>query len=161
VITWANWKARIRANAFPYGAARELRTRHYNWILDGLIELQQKVTCLRQSHRDVIPHADTLYHCGATVIPAPAKAVIKGLSTKTADDTCAVVNYEPVSYDDVECYLRDLATCGCGVPELYGYYYKMASICLTRLIPTTCFTRGQPRTRRAGAVGAITRCIGA
>ena len=120
-MTYAQFSTRVRAAVWPEGEAENLVDTHKNWVLDALIDLQQKVPCLQHYHKD--QHAnDWLFNCGASFFTAP-RGFIFGLYTVLDDDWCPKVRYDPVSEDQMRCLLADNQECG-KLYDPYPFYYE-------------------------------------
>lgn len=119
-MTFAEFVTAVEATVFPEGVAENLVSNHRKYIIDGLIDLQQKVPCLQTRHRNSHDQSDVLFDCGATVFNAP-RGFIQSFHTIPADDCCARVWYDPISPDQMRCYLSDQQLCGYKY-RAYGFY---------------------------------------
>src|SRR3990167_5080107 len=92
-MTYSAWSAARRAAVWPEGEAENLVANHNRWIQDCLIDLQNKVPCLRGFHRDQHRAEDSYFDCGASVYDAPV-GFIKNVHTILETDCCARVYYD-------------------------------------------------------------------
>lgn len=128
-MTFAQLVTAIGQTVFPERRAGNLLANHRLYIIDGLIDLQRKVPCLRTGHVTRVRQDDTFFNCGANAFAAPHGYMVK-LWTEVDGDHCAKVDYKPTDRDDFECKLADLDACGCVTPpyyldeytDLYWYY---------------------------------------
>lgn len=120
-MTFLELTQQVSLNVFPEGEARRLRDVHKDYIRDGLIDLQRKVSCLQAKHYNHVPYADTYWNCGATVFDAPRGYII-GLKTIIDGDFCDEIRYDPVTKEDIECMIRGQKD-ACGITAPHGYYY--------------------------------------
>lgn len=128
-MTFLEFKTLVYKEAFPQKDSTRLDARHEGWIKDCLIEIQQKVKCLQENHREYIMQEATYYSCGSTAFPIPAKAYIKGLRVQQTEDPCSYV--EAVPYTEVEFrgILQRIKNCFCSPPtgspdaDYAGYAY--------------------------------------
>ncbi len=111
----------ISSTVFPEGEAENLQANHRKYIVDSLIDLQQKVPCLRTQHRDRISMVDTFTECNASVYSAP-KGFISQIYAVTQDNCCAKRYFQPVDWDEMEQILKDNKNCGTLLDPTYYYY---------------------------------------
>lgn len=111
----------ISRTIFPEGEAENLVANHRKYITDALIDLQQKVPCLRTQHRDRISMADTFTECNASVYSAP-RGFISQIYAVTQDNCCAKRYFQPVDWDEMEQMLKDNRNCGTLIEPTYYYY---------------------------------------
>lgn len=101
----------VAATVFPEGEAENLLRNHRQYITDALIDLQQKVPCLRVQHRDRFSIADTYLECGASVVTAP-RGFIAQIYAVTQDGCCAKRYFQPIDQDEMDQILKDNQNCG-------------------------------------------------
>lgn len=111
----------ISRTIFPEGAAENLVANHRKYIIDALIDLQQKVPCLRVQHRDRVSMSDTFTECQASVYSAP-RGFISQIYAVTQDNCCAKRFFQPVDWDEMEQILKDNQNCGALIEPTYYYY---------------------------------------
>src|SRR5678816_3157617 len=111
----------ISRTIFPEGEAENLVANHRKYIVDALIDLQQKVPCLRTQHRDRISMADTYTECEASVYSAP-RGFISQIYAVTQDNCCAKRYFQPVDWDEMQQILKDNQNCGRLIEPTYYYY---------------------------------------
>jgi hypothetical protein len=111
----------ISRTIFPEGEAENLQANHRKYITDALIDLQQKVPCLRTQHRDRISMADTFTECEASVYSAP-RGFIAQIYAVTQDNCCAKRYFQPIDWDEMEQILKDNQNCGRLITPTYYYY---------------------------------------
>lgn len=111
----------VSATIFPEEEAENLVANHRKYITDALIDLQQKVPCLRVQHRDRISVADTYTECQASVYSAP-RGFISQIYAVTQDNCCAKRHFIPVDWDEMEQILKDNQNCGALIEPTYYYY---------------------------------------
>lgn len=70
-MNFSQLKQRVRERVFPSGEARSLAASHNASIVDALVDVQTWVECLQQDNTQIIPHCNTLYNCGLTVLEIP------------------------------------------------------------------------------------------
>lgn len=118
-MTYAQFNAAVRASVWPDGEAENLVANHKDYVLDGLIDLQTKVSCLQQNHSDYLCASAGFFHCGASVFEAP-RGFIRSLSTIVPGDTCCTeVPYIPISKAEMNCLLQNEQTTCCGTSETH------------------------------------------
>ena len=110
----------VKERVFPEDEAENLIANHRAYAVDGLIDLQQKIRSLRQSHKDKIPQVDTYLECNATVYDAP-RGFIKRVSVEKDSTCCGPVDCTPIAYEVMRCILKDNETCG-DIAEPYTMY---------------------------------------
>ena len=135
-MTFQELVLEISRNVWPEGEARNLRDQHKNLIRNGLIDLQQKIDCLKTQNIDYIRHGATFFYCGASAFVVPTGYV---QSLRTIPDLqhtnnwrqCDAVWAQPQSRQEFECLLANAVQCGealtnCACPTpiemAYGYY---------------------------------------
>ena len=111
----------LRATIFPEGEAENLIANHRKYIVDALIDLQQKIPCLRVQHRDRVSMADTFTECEASVTSAP-RGFISQIYAVTQDNCCARRYFQPVDWDEMQQILKDNQNCGRLIEPTYYYY---------------------------------------
>lgn len=111
----------ISRTIFPEGEAENLQANHRKYITDALIDLQQKVPCLRTQHRDRISMADTFTECEASVYSAP-RGFIAQIYAVTQDNCCAKRYFQPIDWDEMDQILKDNQNCGRLITPTYYYY---------------------------------------
>lgn len=113
----------ITQTVFPEGEAENLMRNHRQYIIDSLIDLQQKVPCLRVQHRDRHSMADTFLDCAASVTNAP-KGFIGQIYAVTQDNCCAKRYFQPIDHDEMLQLLADNKNCGTTLEPTYYYYIE-------------------------------------
>lgn len=111
----------IAQTIFPEGESENLLRNHRQYIADALIDLQQKVPCLRTKHRDRHSMADTFLDCAASVLDAP-RGFIGQIYAVTQDNCCAKRYFTPIDHDEMLQILADNQNCGTLVDPTYYYY---------------------------------------
>lgn len=119
--TFDYFVANIGETIFPEGEAENLLSNHRKYITDGLIDLQQKIPCLRTNHRDRITQPDTFLDCGASVVSAP-RGFIHDIYAVTQTDCCARRTFQPINHDEMVQILNDNQNCGTLLDPTYYYY---------------------------------------
>lgn len=122
--TFEQFVSDVSRTVFPEGEAENLVANHRKYITDALIDLQQKVPCLRIQHRDRVSMADTFTECQASVYSAP-RGFIAQIYAVTQDNCCAKRHFQPVDWDEMEQILKDNKNCGRLIEPTYYYtdYY--------------------------------------
>lgn len=113
----------ITQTVFPEGEAENLIRNHRQYIIDSLIDLQQKVPCLRVQHRDRRSMANTFLDCGASVTDAP-RGFIGQVYAVTQDNCCAKRYFQPIDHDEMLQLLADNRHCGTTLEPTYYYYIE-------------------------------------
>lgn len=81
------------------------------FFVDGLVEMQKWVPCLRQRHESVLKQCSTYFNCGKTLFDAP-KGRIRKLYTVWDDGYCDPVTYDMATLDEVNAWSRRFMLCG-------------------------------------------------
>lgn len=115
--------ANITQTIFPEGEPENLLANHRRYIIDSLIDLQQKVPCLRTQHRDRHSMADTYLDCAASVLSAP-RGFISQIYAVTQDNCCAKRHFQPIDHDEMRQLLADNQNCGTLLDPTYYYYVE-------------------------------------
>lgn len=119
--TFELFVSEISRTVFPEGEPENLVENHRKYIVDALIDLQQKVPCLRVQHRDRISVAETFTECEASVYQAP-RGFIAQIYAVTQDNCCAKRFFNPIDWDEMEQILKDNQRCGWLIEPTYYYY---------------------------------------
>lgn len=110
-MTFSEFSSDRRRAVWPEGEAEELVPNHKRYVADALIDLQNKIKCLRRKHYEYVPFDSTYWSCGASVFEAP-RGFIHGLTTILADDQCSVVKRYPLTKPELKCLMADWKDCG-------------------------------------------------
>lgn len=86
-MNFRQFKEQVLNECVPQRDSSRLDARHEGWIKDGLIEIQVKIPCLQEGHREYIGQDATYYSCGAVAFPQP-KGYIKGLRVQGVENDC-------------------------------------------------------------------------
>lgn len=126
-MTYAEFKAGIKAVTMPDKESSRLNDRHDGWIASALIELQQKVPCLRGNHREYITQEATYYSCGATAFPIPPGGYVQELRVQQTANRCDYVNCIPMTEAVFRGILQNMQLCRChalvdDTPAYLAYY---------------------------------------
>lgn len=119
--TFELFASNVSRTIFPEGEAENLVANHRKYITDALIDLQQKVPCLRTQHRERRSMADTFTECSASVLSAPRGFIAK-IYAITQDNCCAKRFFQPIDWDEMEQILTDNRNCGSRIEPTYYYY---------------------------------------
>lgn len=119
--TFELFVSEVSRTVFPEGEAENLVANHRKYITDALIDLQQKVPCLRTEHRDRISVAETFTECAASVLSAP-KGFIAQIYAVTQDNCCSKRYFQPIDWDEMDQILKDNQRCGFTIEPTYYYY---------------------------------------
>lgn len=103
------------------GEAENLVARHRLWIKDALIDLQRKIKCLQVNHTSYIDPPETLFHCGASILPVQRGFIVSVYTLIPSDESCAKVEHDPISKPDMDCVLRDLENCNICSADVFPY----------------------------------------
>lgn len=118
--TFGLFVSAITKTIFPEGEAENLVANHRKYVTDALIDLQQKIPCLRTEHRDRISMADTYTDCDASVYGAP-RGFIAEVYAVLQGGCCEKRYFQPVDWDEMEQMLKDSQNCG-RIVNPSGYY---------------------------------------
>lgn len=113
----------ITQTVFPEGEAENLLRNHRQYVIDSLIDLQQKVPCLRVQHRDRRSMGNTFLECGASVTDAP-RGFIGQIYAVTQDNCCAKRYFQPIDHDEMLQLMADNKSCGTTLEPTYYYYIE-------------------------------------
>lgn len=91
-MVFSDFKAAVKAVAFPKGEAENLVTVYNNYILEGLVEIQKWVDCFQENNLDLVERGDTTYSCGLTVIDAP-NGQVQRIFAVDSRDSCSKIYY--------------------------------------------------------------------
>lgn len=133
-MNFLQFKNLVYAECFPSKESSRLDPRHEGWIKSGLIEIQQKIPCLKEEHREYISQDATYYSCGASAFPQPPGSYITGLRIQNADNDCDYVDAVPYTEAMFRNVLQRIQQCSCSAPtgtygdEYYGYAYDYGSV---------------------------------
>ena len=116
-MTYAEFVDSIKSIVFPDREASRLKAGHSKYVLDGLIQLQRAVPCLRSRNFNTIAFSDTFFRCMMTVVPKP-DGIIKRVWTYSTTDMCDDVLYTPTSRIHLERLVKE--ACGTGVSPRGG-----------------------------------------
>lgn len=101
----------VRATVFPEGEAANMVDVHKKYILDALIEIQQKVLCQRSGHRDNYRWDEVFFDNGASAFTCP-RGFVQQLYTVLDSDRAARIDYSPVSEEEMIGLISDQNRCG-------------------------------------------------
>lgn len=131
--TWGELKRDIRALLFPSGEADNLVVSHDKYFVDGIVNLQMVVDCLKQDNYDIVQACQTVYDCGMTVLDLP-RGHIKSISiidkinpdTKledadSPDDWCSEIAYREVDFCHISRYQKMCRSC-CGLLPMGTFF---------------------------------------
>jgi hypothetical protein len=126
-MTYAEFKASLKASAMPDKESSRLTARHDGWIASALIEIQQKVPCLKGNHREYISQEATYYSCGATAFPIPAGGYVRELRVQQIANRCNYVECIPMTEAVFRGILQNMQACRChaivdSTPAYLAYY---------------------------------------
>lgn len=130
-MTFAEFKAGIKARLFPEGIAETLDGLYDTVILDGMIELQRYVPCLAQEQTDVHPQGATYFRAGMTVVEMPP-GEIRRVYTVRGEDYGSRIHYTQAPHGELELWSRGFmrevaAPLNAGLPALkFSYRYPEA-----------------------------------
>lgn len=124
-LAFSTFRSQVRAVAFPEGESDNLVANHNKYILDGLIDLQQKIECFRCNHEEKVPQCASYYNCGASVFEAPRGYIYDLYTISSLDDCCNKVFYTPTGKDQIDCLISEAEACG-SIVHPYGYYFTGA-----------------------------------
>lgn len=125
-MTFASYYNNIAAAVFPEGEAENLVLPHKLAVKDALIDLQNKIPCLRTDHAEYIGQSSTIFHCGASVFDTVDGAIERiyttGLGVAPAEgeeptsdnyqpNSCQVVEYKYIDWDRMLALLRKYKCC--------------------------------------------------
>lgn len=130
-MTFLEFKAAIKAATMPDKESVRLNARHDGWIASSLIELQQKVPCLKGNHREYINQEATYYSCGVTAFAIPPGGYVRGLQVQQIANRCDYVDCIPMTEAVFRGIQKNMQHCRCSPsPEItsdylayYGYEY--------------------------------------
>lgn len=105
-MTYAEFVAEIKSVVFPDKEASRLKAGHSKYIIDGLIQLQRAVPCLRERNFNTVGFRDTFWRCAVTVVPKP-DGIVKRIWTYSTSDMCDDVMYTPTSRIHIEQLVKD------------------------------------------------------
>lgn len=132
-ISYADLRAQLLREIWTFpGEAKSQVASHKKFFLEALIDLCKWVDCLQSNHTDVHPACSTYVECGKTLFDAPY-GVVKRVYTIPNDDWCNKVFYSSGTYQEVECWARNLLSTfkqpdNTNLPALQqGYRYADAS----------------------------------
>lgn len=111
----------ISRTVFPEGEAENLVRNHRQYITDSLIDLQQKIPCLRVQHRERVSMAATYTECNASVYSAP-RGFISQIYAVTQDNCCSKRYFQPIDAEEMDQLLKDNQNCGTLIEPTYYYY---------------------------------------
>jgi hypothetical protein len=114
-MTFTQFSAAVRRAAFPEGSARNLVSRHENWLVDGLIDLQRYVRCMTYAHTSVYNDGLLRFSCGATVVSAPPGTIV-AVDVINTQSKCDVVRCRPVPETHMRSLMDDWVF-GCSNPS--------------------------------------------
>lgn len=91
-------KDRVLADAFPDGTPENLVSWLERAVLNGAIEAQRHIPCLRAQHDDVYDACNTFWRCGTSVITKPDGEITRvyTVDASSGEDWCNPVVYRPV-----------------------------------------------------------------
>lgn len=118
-MTFEDFNAEIRAEAFPELEAENLVTPHTKSIICALIDLQKYITALQERNTSVYPQCSTYYKCGHSAINAPS-GFIHRVFTILDDDWDTQITYYPRTYHDFYRWSRRFVELTDYVNPVYG-----------------------------------------
>lgn len=95
---------------FPEGEAENLVTLHKTWTKDALIDLQQKIPCLRTDHAEYVGQGSTIFNCGASVFDDVDGSIVNVYTLSLAGG-CDRVNYTYVDPDRMTAMMQKNRCC--------------------------------------------------
>jgi len=81
-MTFAEFKTKVLADAFPLGVPENLTEAIDQYVISGMIEAQRWVKCYRYRHEDVVPACNTYWHCGLTVATSPRGKILRAYTVE-------------------------------------------------------------------------------
>jgi len=106
-MTFLELKQALRAEIWPSGEAKTLRTAHDKYFLEAIIDLETWIDGLQVNNTSVIPFCDTFFNCGSSVINAPIGR-IKSVYSIANEEWCDKVYYRFDSYRELRCWQWNL-----------------------------------------------------
>lgn len=130
-MTFLEFKQQLKAEVIPDKDSSRLDQRHDGWIVNALIEIQQKVKCLQANHKEYVTQAATYYSCGASAFAIPNGAYVKSLRVQETANNCNYVDAVPYAEAMFRGVLQRMQKCRCTPPtgeddtylQYYGYEY--------------------------------------
>jgi len=132
-MNFRQFKELVLSECVPQRDSNRLDARHEGWIKNGLIEIQVKVPCLQEEHREYISQDATFYSCGAVAFPAP-NGYIKSLRVQGLENDCLytdAVAYTEAMFRTVLQRLQRACTPPTGgvmADAYYGYAYDYGTV---------------------------------
>ena len=102
-MNYLQLKSTVLAAAFPLGVPENLTASLEGYVQSALIEIQRFIRCYRYRHDNVYAACQTYWHCGASVISAPAGRILRAYTVEN-EGFCNPVVYNPVSIGEFRRY---------------------------------------------------------
>lgn len=127
-MKFLDFKKAVYQRVFPQAESSRLDPRHESWIVDCLIEIQQKIRCLQSDHKEYIGQSATYFSCGATAFPIPPGSYIKSLAVEQVSNPCNRVQAVPYTEAQFRGVIQRQIQCACSPAEgnpgdAYAYSY--------------------------------------
>jgi hypothetical protein len=103
-ITYDNFNAQVKAICFPDREAEELVTTHDSYIVEGLINLQNYVPCLRDNNVNFYSKEDFQEWCN-TDFTYINRGVVQAVYAFKPDRQCRKLFYDAKSVSFIDCWI--------------------------------------------------------